>query len=57
MHWTCDRARAQYEEIQGRLAQLTQRIEKAVEEASELEIEASKLIGRHTLPIAGSYGN
>lgn len=57
MHWTCDRARAQYEAIQGRLAQLTQRIEKAVEEASELEIEASKLIGRHTLPIAGSYGN
>ena len=56
MQWTSNEARAQYELIQGRLAMLTKRIERAAAEATQLEVEASKLIGTHTLPFAGSYG-
>ena len=55
MQWTSDTARAQYEEIQGRLASLIKKIEKAAAEAGELERQATRLIDEHTLPFAGSY--
>lgn len=56
MRWTCDDARVRYEDIQARIALLAVKIRRADTEAIQLQLEATRLIGTHTLPVPGQWG-